>query len=61
MNESNRDLARIMFDAYNEQAGGKTWDGKPIPAFDVVCERTPHVAEAWRAAVRAVLAKVVTR
>lgn len=49
-------LARIAFDAYGQSTGGKTWDGKPIPPFDVVCERTPHVAEAWRASVRAVLA-----
>jgi hypothetical protein len=49
------DLARVAFEAYGASTGGKTWDGKPIPPFDAVCERTPHVAEAWRAAVRAVL------
>ena len=50
MNASNRDLARIMFDAYNEQAGGKTWDGKDIPPFDEVGER---VQSNWIAAADA--------
>lgn len=49
------ELARVAFDAYGESTGGKTWDGKPIPPYDVVAERTPHVAHAWEAAVTAVL------
>lgn len=48
-------LARAAFDAYNAQAGGLTWDGKPIPPFDAVGER---VQANWCAAVRAVLAAV---
>ena len=48
-------LARVAFDAYGASTGGKTWDGKPIPAYDVVAEKTPHVARAWEAAVAAVL------
>jgi len=39
-----------MFDAYNEQAGGKTWDGKDIPPFDEVGER---VQSNWIAAADA--------
>ena len=50
------DLARVAFEAYGASTGGKTWDGKPIPPFDEVRARTPHVAAAWEAAVRAVLA-----
>lgn len=50
------DLARIAFDAYGASTGGKTWDGKDIPPFDVVRQRTPHVAKAWEDAVAAVLA-----
>lgn len=49
------ELARIAFDAYGASTGGKTWDGKPIPPFDDVRARTPHVAAAWEAAVTAVL------
>lgn len=49
------DLARVAFEAYGASTGGKTWDGKPIPAFDDVRARTPHVAAAWEAAVAAVL------
>ena len=43
------DLARQMFDAYNEAAGGITWDGKPIPPFDAVGLK---VQANWRAAAR---------
>ena len=50
MNESNRELARTMFDAYNKQAGGKTWDGKDIPPFDQVGDR---VQANWIAAAEA--------
>ena len=49
------ELARVAFDAYGQSTGGKTWDGKDIPPFAVVAERTPHVARAWEAAVAAVL------
>lgn len=52
------DLAKLAFEAYGESTGGKTWDGKPIPPFEVVRERTPHVARAWEAAVDAVLKAV---
>jgi hypothetical protein len=43
-------LARLMFDAYSAQAGGVTWDGKPIPPFDAV---GPKVQASWIAAARA--------
>ena len=49
------ELARIGFEAYGESTGGKTWDGKPIPPYEVVAERTPHVARAWEAAAVAIL------
>lgn len=48
-------LARVAFEAYGASTGGKTWDGKPIPPFDVIRERTPHVALAWEAAATAIL------
>lgn len=49
------ELAKIGFDAYGQATGGLTWDGKPIPPFEVVAERTPHVARAWEAAAVAIL------
>ena len=52
------DLARVAFEAYGQSTGGKTWDGKPIPPFETIRERTPHVAAAWEAAVVAVLNKL---
>lgn len=50
--QSSQELARIAFDAYNKQAGGKTWDGKDIPPFDEVGEK---VRANWQAAVQSVL------
>ena len=49
------DLARVAFDAYGASTGGKTFDGRDIPPYSVVAEKTPHVARAWEAAVAAVL------
>jgi hypothetical protein len=43
-------LARLLFDAYNAQAGGLTWDGKPIPPFVAV---GPKVQANWIAAAQA--------
>lgn len=43
-------LARQMFDAYNDQAGGLTYDGKPIPPFVAV---GPKVQANWIAAAKA--------
>lgn len=54
------DLARVAFEAYGASTGGKTWDGKPIPPFDTIRERTPHIAKAWEDAVAAVLATLET-
>lgn len=51
-------LARVAFDAYGASTGGKTWDGKPIPPFETIRERTPHVAKAWEDAVAAVLTEL---
>lgn len=47
-------LARTAFEAYNRSTGGKTFDGRDVPPYDVIAERTPHVARAWEAAVDAV-------
>ncbi len=47
-------LARVAFEAYNASTGGKTFDGRDVPPYDVVAERTPHVARAWEAAADAV-------
>lgn len=49
------DLAEVAFKAYNDQAGGKTWDGKDIPPFAEVGEK---VQANWIAAVRHVCAAV---
>ena len=47
-------LARLAFEAYNRSTGGKTFDGRDVPPYDVIAERAPHVARAWEAAVDAV-------
>lgn len=45
-----KELAQIAFEAYNEQAGGRTWDDKPIPAWQDVGEK---VQANWKAATKA--------
>lgn len=49
------DLAKVAFEAYNVQAGGKTWDGKDIPPFEEVGEK---VQANWIAATKALCAAV---
>ena len=51
-------LAKTAFDAYVASTGGKTWDGKDVPPFEIIAVRTPHVARAWEAAVDAVRRKL---
>jgi hypothetical protein len=46
------DLARDLFDAYTASTGGKTWDGRDVPPYDVIAQRTPHVARAWEAVAK---------
>lgn len=41
---------RAAFEAYNVAVGGLTWDGKPIPGWEVV---TDKVREGWRVAAMA--------
>ena len=48
-------LARAMFAAYNRAAGGKTWDGKPIPPWEDTGDR---VQANWIAAARLALRAV---
>lgn len=31
---SDYDLARLLWEAYSKKAGGKTYDGKPLPTWD---------------------------
>lgn len=52
MSDTLPDLARDLFDAYNASTGGKTWDGKDVPPYDVIAQKTPHVARAWEAVAR---------
>jgi hypothetical protein len=47
-----------MFAAYNEQAGGLTWDGKPIPPWE---STGPKVQANWRAAAREAVAFMCER
>jgi hypothetical protein len=51
-------LAAIAFDAYNKQAGGKTWDGKDIPPFSEVGEK---VQLNWCAAALAISEEVTPK
>lgn len=48
-------LAADAFDAYNVQAGGLTWDKKPIPPWPETGEK---VQANWRAAIARVLGEI---
>jgi hypothetical protein len=37
-------LGKEAFETYNADAGGKTWDGKDIPAWENL---TPEVRQHW--------------
>lgn len=50
------ELGRIAFEAYNTAKGGKTFDGRPIPPWSEVMEKSPDVCDAWMAAASAVRA-----
>lgn len=42
-----RDLARAMYEAYIENSGGLSWDGKPCPTWDALGDK---VRSHWCAA-----------
>jgi hypothetical protein len=48
---TNLEMAERAFNAYNEAAGGKTWDGRDIPPFSEVGEK---VQNNWVEAILAV-------
>lgn len=48
------ELGRLGYEAYKVSTGGKTFDGRDMPTFDQIRERTPHVARAWEAAATAI-------
>ena len=38
---------QIGYEAYAKSTGGKTFDGRDMPTWAQVQERTPHIAKAW--------------
>ena len=48
-------IARIMWDAYAAQAGGKTFDGKPLPTWEELGEERQAC---WLAAASAAAAAI---
>lgn len=44
---------RIGYEAYKASTGGKTFNGRDMPTWEQVQERTPHVAKAWNDAAEA--------
>lgn len=48
------ELGQIGYEAYAASTGGKTYDGRDMPTWEQVQERTPHVAKAWSDAASAI-------
>ena len=46
------DVAKVMYAAYSEQAGGKTFDGKPLPTYE---ELGTDRQSCWKAAAEAAI------
>jgi hypothetical protein len=55
MSEQKITLGHIAFNAYKEAKQGRTYDAKPIPAWDAVGD---DVRQAWEAAADAVKQQV---
>lgn len=49
---------QIAFEAYCASTGGKTFDGRPIPAWDELHGDRARIHAAWEAAAQAVLAEM---
>ena len=51
-----REAAKIAYNAYRANTGGKTWDGKDMPTWEVVQDRdrgkSTGVTYNWEAACR---------
>ena len=50
-----RELGAVAYAAYAQSTGGRTFDGRDMPTWEQIAERTPHVARAWEAAAAAVV------
>lgn len=55
MSNSEYDLARKMWNAYALRAGGKTYDGKPLPTWDDLGEDRQLC---WVAAARVAIREI---
>lgn len=53
-------LGQIGYEAYAASTGGKTFDGRPMPTWAQIAERSPHVAKAWNDAACAIEAATKT-
>lgn len=49
-------MAKKAFEAYSQEVGGKTYDGKPIPPWESL---TDTVKNGWRAVVSALYTQEV--
>jgi len=50
------ELAKTMWEAYSRKAGGKAFDGKPLPTWD---ELGPDRQACWEAAADAAIDKCI--
>lgn len=52
---STKTRAQIGYEAYKTSTGGKTFDGRDMPTWAEIEEKSPHVAKAWGAASAAII------
>jgi hypothetical protein len=56
--QTNTEDAQAAYQAYADSTGGKTWDGRDMPAWDDLGER---IQGAWRAAAATVATRAQAR
>lgn len=52
---SDKTRGQIGYEAYAKSTGGKTFDGRDMPTWKEIEEKSPKIAQAWEDAAKAIL------
>jgi len=55
MSNATKSPAQTAYEAYAKSTDSLTWDKKPMPTWEQICDASHHVALAWTAAALAVM------